>query len=118
MPLEDRKRLLRRVVRDTPSVRYLTHVDEDGEDLHAAAAAHGVEGIIAKLRRSTYDPGKRSRAWLKIKIRREQELVVVGFETGKGSHADLGALLVATHEDGRVPVRGRGRQRHRYPDPA
>jgi bifunctional non-homologous end joining protein LigD len=100
VPLEDRKRLLRRVVRDTGSVRYLAHVDEDGEDLHAAAAAHGVEGIIAKLKRSTYDPGKRSRAWLKVKVRREQELVVVGFETGKGTHADLGALLVATHEDG------------------
>ena len=25
---------------------------------------------------------------------------MVGFETGKGSHADLGALLVATHEEG------------------
>ncbi|MCY7418028.1 MAG: DNA ligase D, partial [Chloroflexi bacterium] len=98
VPLEDRKRLLRRVVRDTPRVRYLSHVDEDGDALYAAAAEHGVEGIIAKLRRSTYDPGKRSRAWLKIKIRREQELVVVGFETGKGSHAALGALLVATHE--------------------
>jgi len=98
VPLEDRKRLLRRVVRDTASVRYLSHVDEDGDALYAAAAEHGVEGIIAKLRRSTYDPGKRSRAWLKVKIRREQELVVVAFETGKGSHAALGALLVATHE--------------------
>ena len=99
VPLEDRKRLLRRVVRDTPGVRYLSHIDADGLDLYAAAEAHGVEGIIAKLRRSTYDPGKRSRAWLKIKIRREQELVVVGYETGKGSHADLGALLVATFDD-------------------
>jgi bifunctional non-homologous end joining protein LigD len=100
VPLEDRKRLLRRVIRDTASVRFLGHVVEDGEDLHDAAAEHRVEGIIAKLRRSTYEPGKRSRAWLKVKIRREQELVVVGFETGKGSHAALGSLLVATHEDG------------------
>jgi bifunctional non-homologous end joining protein LigD len=100
VPLEDRKRLLRRVVRDTGQVRYLAHVETDGLDLYAAARAHGVEGIIAKLRGSTYDAGKRTRAWLKMKIRREQELAVVGFETGQGSHARLGSLLVATYEDG------------------
>lgn len=98
--LEDRKRLLRRVLRDTDRVRYLSHIETDGEALFDAAREHGVEGIIAKLRGSTYDPGKRTRAWLKMKIRREQELVVVGFELGQGSHARLGSLLVATFEDG------------------
>ncbi|MEZ4597032.1 MAG: DNA ligase D [Chloroflexota bacterium] len=97
---EDRKRLLRRVIRDTGQVRYLSHVDTDGLDLFEAARANGVEGIVAKLRRSTYDPGRRSRAWLKVKIRHEQELVVVGFEPGRGSHARLGSLLVATFDDG------------------
>ncbi len=100
VPLEDRKRLLRRVLRDTSRVRYVSHIDTDGLDLYAAAESHGVEGIIAKLRRSAYEPGRRSRSWLKVKIRREQELVVVGFEPGKGSHARLGSLLVATHEGG------------------
>lgn len=100
VPLEDRKRLLRRIIRDRGQVRYLGHVETDGLDLYEAARSHGVEGIIAKLRRSTYDPGKRTRAWLKVKIRREQELVVVGFELGQGSHARLGSLLVATFEEG------------------
>jgi bifunctional non-homologous end joining protein LigD len=100
VPLEDRKRLLRRVLRDTGQVRFLTHIDGDGLDLYEAARSHGVEGIIAKLRRSPYDAGKRTRSWLKMKIRREQELVVVGFELGQGSHARLGSLLVATFEDG------------------
>jgi len=100
VPLEDRKRLLRRVIRDRGQVRYLSHVETDGLDLYAAARANRVEGVIAKLRRSTYDPGRRTKAWLKVKIRREQELVVVGFELGQGSHARLGSLLVATFEDG------------------
>ena len=43
-------------------------------------------------------PAERTRWWLKVKARREQELVLVGYEPGKGSHRDLGALLVATHE--------------------
>ncbi len=106
VPLEDRKRLLRRVLRDTGQVRYLGHVEADGLDLFAAAREHGVEGIIAELRRSPYESGKRSRAWLKMKIRREQELVVVGFELGQGSHARLGSLLVATYEDGGLRYAG------------
>jgi bifunctional non-homologous end joining protein LigD len=106
VPLEERKKLLRSITRQHPHVRYLSHVTADGVDFHAAAEARGLEGIVAKLRRSHYEPGRRSRSWLKIKIRREQELIVVGYEPGKGSHADLGALLVAVHEGGRLRYAG------------
>ena len=71
---------------------------EHGEEFQAAVITQELEGSIAKLRASRYEPGRRSRSWLKIKARREQELVVIGYEPGKGSHADLGALLVATRE--------------------
>jgi bifunctional non-homologous end joining protein LigD len=100
VPLEDRKRLLKARLRPHPQVRYLSHIAEDGELLHASVAEQGLEGVIAKLRRSRYESGRRSRAWLKIKVRRDQELVVVGYEPGQGTHADLGSLLVATFEDG------------------
>jgi bifunctional non-homologous end joining protein LigD len=99
VPLEHRKRLLRSVLRDHPVVRYGSHVEEDGEAFLAAVAERGLEGMVAKLRGSPYEPGKRSRYWLKVKVRREQEVVVVGYEPGKGSHKDLGALLVAVAED-------------------
>jgi bifunctional non-homologous end joining protein LigD len=106
VPLEERKRLLKSLVRDHSQVRYLTHVVEDGEAFHEAAAAQELEGIIAKLRASRYEPGRRSRAWLKIKIRREQELVVIGYEPGKGTHRELGALLVAVHDGGALRYAG------------
>ena len=98
VPLEERKKLLRSITREHAQVRYLTHIAGDGDAFHAAARGRSLEGIVAKLRRSRYEPGRRSRSWLKIKIRREQELVVVGYEPGKGSHADLGALLAAVYE--------------------
>ena len=98
VPLEERKKLLRSVLRDHPSVRFGGHVEADGRDFHEAVAGQGLEGIIAKLRTSRYEPGRRSRSWLKIKIRREQEVVVVGYEPGKGSHADLGSLILAVRE--------------------
>lgn len=98
VPLEERKRLLQLVLREHPSVRYVSHVLAHGEDFQRAVVEQGLEGSVAKLRRSRYEPGRRSRSWLKIRARREQELVLVGYEPGKGSHRDLGALLVATHE--------------------
>jgi bifunctional non-homologous end joining protein LigD len=97
VPLEERKRLLRLVLRDHRSVRYVSHVLEHGEDFQRAVIAQDLEGCVAKLRRSRYEPGKRVRTWLKVKARREQEVVVVGYEPGQGSHRDLGSLLVATH---------------------
>jgi bifunctional non-homologous end joining protein LigD len=67
-----------------------------------AAAERGLEGIVAKRRASRYEPGKRSRDWLKIKLRREQELVVVGWLPGQGSHAELGSVIVAVNADGNL----------------
>jgi bifunctional non-homologous end joining protein LigD len=98
VPLETRKALLRAVLREHPSVRFVSHVLEHGEELQRAVVAQGLEGSLAKLRRSVYEPGKRSRSWLKIKSRREAELVVIGYEPGQGRHQDLGALLVATFD--------------------
>lgn len=95
VPLEERKRLLRSRLREHPLVRYAGHVEADGEAFFAAADAQDLEGIVAKLRRSHYEPGRRSRSWLKLKIRQEQEVVVVGFLPGQGSHADLGSLILA-----------------------
>jgi bifunctional non-homologous end joining protein LigD len=98
VPLEQRKRLLRSVLGEHPVVRFGSHIETDGTDFHAAVAEQGMEGMVAKLRTSRYEPGKRSRAWLKVKIRREQEAVVVGYEPGKGSHAELGSLILGLYE--------------------
>ena len=98
MPLEERKKLLKISLREHAVVQYAKHIERDGEEFYAAAGKLGLEGIVAKLRRSRYEPGRRSKSWLKIKIRRDQELVVVGYEPGKGSAAELGALLVAVYE--------------------
>ena len=100
VPLEDRKRLLRSVVRDSPSVRYAGHVDGDGEAFYSVVAERGLEGMVAKLRRSRYEPGRRSGSWLKIKRRRDQEFVIGGWTPRAGSNADLGALLIGVHEGG------------------
>jgi bifunctional non-homologous end joining protein LigD len=99
VPLESRKQLLRSILRaDDRRVRFADHVIGEGLEFLEAARAQDLEGIIAKHRRSVYEPGKRSRSWLKIKIRPEQELVVGGYTPGEGAAKELGALVVGVYE--------------------
>ena len=101
VPLEERKRFLRARLRSHPLVRFAGHVVADGEAFFDAARAQELEGIVAKLRRSPYEPGRRSKSWLKLKVRSEQEVVVVGWLPGQGTHADLGSLILAVRSGDR-----------------
>jgi bifunctional non-homologous end joining protein LigD len=107
VPLEDRKRLLRSVLKEHPRVRFASHVDGEGKAFFAAAQANRLEGMIAKLRRSRYEPGRRSTAWLKLKIRPEQELVVGGWTPGEGKATELGAVAVGVYDDGKLRFTGK-----------
>ncbi len=54
------------------------------------------EGIVAKRTDSTYQPGRRSRHWIKIKNFRDLEVVVVGWSPGAGRReGTIGSLLLA-----------------------
>jgi len=49
--------------------------------------------LIAKIASSPYEPGMRSRSWLKVKVRGESEFVIGGFTLPQGSRTEFGALL-------------------------
>src|SRR5215212_6826481 len=106
-PLEERRRLLAAALRPDPRVRFSEHVEGEGLAAFAAAKERRLEGIMAKDRRSPYQPGLRTLTWQKIKIRPEQELVVGGWTTGIGAATDLGALLVGIYEDGELRYAGK-----------
>jgi bifunctional non-homologous end joining protein LigD len=105
--LEERRRLLANALRPESRVRFSEHVDGDGVSAFAAAKERRLEGIMAKDRRSPYEPGRRTLTWQKIKIRPEQELVVGGWTTGIGAATDLAALLVGVYEDGELRYAGK-----------
>ncbi len=107
VPLEERKRLLRSLLREHPRVRFADHVVGDGTAFFEAARTNGLEGIVAKHRRGRYEPGRRSQTWLKIKVRPEQELVVGGWTPGEGNAKDLGAVVVGVYEGDRLRYAGK-----------
>src|SRR4029078_10582404 len=96
-----------RHLKETCRVRYASHVVGDGEAFMEAARERGLEGVVAKLRRSRYEPGRRTPAWLKLKIRPEQELVVGGWTPGEGNARDLGAVAVGVYEGDKLRFAGK-----------
>ena len=106
-PMEERKRLLASVLRTDPRVRLSEHIDGEGVAFFEGARNRGLEGIMAKDRHAPYEPGKRTLAWQKVKIRPEQELVVGGWTRGTGRAVDLGALLVGVYEKGALQYAGK-----------
>jgi bifunctional non-homologous end joining protein LigD len=57
-----------------------------------------LEGIVAKKLQSIYEPGRRSPAWIKIKLISRQEFVIGGWTLEEGTEERLGALLVGYYE--------------------
>lgn len=106
IPLTWRKRLLRKHFHFTDPLRYTTHRVKDGEAAYRAACDRGDEGVIAKRADSVYE-GRRSANWLKFKCSRDQEFVVVGYTSPKGSRVGLGALLLGYHDDGELVYAGK-----------
>jgi bifunctional non-homologous end joining protein LigD len=76
------------------------YVVGQGAALLAASAEQHLEGVVAKRLGSTYQPGARSRDWIKVKTIARQELVVGGWMPGKGKRThSIGALLLGVYED-------------------
>ncbi|MFJ9821308.1 ATP-dependent DNA ligase [Streptomyces sp. NPDC101151] len=64
---------------------------------------HGLEGLVCKRLDSVYEPGVRSRAWIKIRNMRSEDVIVGGWLPGKGRLTGLpGALLVGQRAGGRL----------------
>jgi len=86
----------------------LSPVYEDGEALLAATREQGLEGVVAKKAASTYRPGQRSTAWVKVPHRLSRTCVVGGWRPQTDTTRTVGALLVgAPDADGALHYVGR-----------
>ncbi|HTZ43319.1 MAG TPA: non-homologous end-joining DNA ligase [Jatrophihabitans sp.] len=67
----------------------------DGPALLAATREQGLEGVVAKRRTAGYQPGQRSRDWIKTLNRHQQACLVGGWRRQNGTSAErIGALLL------------------------
>ena len=79
---------------------------KDGLAAYRVAKRRGYEGLVAKDLASPYVAG-RSRSWLKVKVRREDEFVIVGYTPPRGSRERFGALLLGAYDRGRLRYVGK-----------
>jgi bifunctional non-homologous end joining protein LigD len=100
-----RERLAQLLDKRNKTVQFSESFD-DGDALFEAAEAQGFEGIIGKRARSTYQPGRRSREWVKVKTHGRQEFVIGGYTRGEGRRANsFGSLLLGVYDEGADKLR-------------
>ena len=107
-PIEDRKAKLEELLKTNPGViRYSVSFTKDVHGLLNRVRSLGLEGLIGKRSGSRYEPGKRTGAWIKIKLHFEQEFVIGGYTQPEGARKYFGALLVGFYEDKKFKFAGR-----------
>jgi bifunctional non-homologous end joining protein LigD len=106
LPLRERKRLLERLLPREGPIRFVDHIEAAGTALFEEVRRQRLEGIVAKRAELPYRGG-RSDGWLKIRVDRTADFVVVGFTLPDGSRLGLGALHLGQYRDGELLYSGR-----------
>lgn len=98
LKLLQRKRILEALLPQSDEIIYSKHIVGKGAKALKEAEKLEGEGLIAKKVDSKYLINKRSKEWLKIKITKEQEMVIGGFTDPKGGRSGFGSLLLGYYE--------------------
>jgi bifunctional non-homologous end joining protein LigD len=94
-PLSARRKLLVSVLKKAPpNIRISEGLQGSTADLLRVASEFGLEGLVAKRLSSVYESGRRSGAWVKVKLTRSQEFVIGGYTMPEGNRKYFGSLLV------------------------
>jgi ATP-dependent DNA ligase len=80
-----------------PAARFSESFQVPADQMVAAVRSQGLEGIVAKRRTSSYESGRRSGAWVKMRIGGGQEFVIGGYTP---SSKNFDALLVGYYDAG------------------
>lgn len=106
VPLLERKQFLKSLIPENDIFKYSDHVEEDGETLYKFAADNRQEGIIAKLKNSKYEPGRRTKTWLKIKAVMQQEAIICGYTAPRGGRKHFGSLILGLRDGNQLQYIG------------
>ncbi len=105
-PFSERRAALEQSVNPSSSLILSARLDANGIKAFEIAKRKGFEGLIAKDLSSKYISG-RSPAWLKVKVRKEDEFVIAGFTEPSGARRYFGALLLGIHTRGKLEYVGK-----------
>ena len=98
-PLSVRRKSLKNAIESGNVLLIAERLAENGFRAYRLAKRRGFEGVVAKDAASPYVEG-RSRYWLKVKIRKEEEFIIGGYTEPAGSRKYFGALLLGAYKQG------------------
>ena len=108
VPYAERRRALEDLALDSAGVQVPRSHVGGGADLLEVTRRQGLEGVVAKRLSAPYEPGRRSRCWIKVKNHRHQEVVIGGWLAGSGNRQGrIGALLAGHYEGPSLRFAGR-----------
>jgi bifunctional non-homologous end joining protein LigD len=107
-PLTERKGALAKLLEGAPDIiRFSASLTGDIKVLMAKARELGLEGLVGKKSNAVYESGRRTGAWVKIKLTNQQEFVIGGFTLPEGGRQYFGAILVGYYQDGELRFAGK-----------
>ncbi|TDD51597.1 DNA polymerase LigD [Kribbella antibiotica] len=72
----------------------------DGNEALELAMSTGLEGVVAKRRRSRYLPGRRSADWIKVKPVQTRDVILCGWHPGEGNReGKIGSFYIAAYTE-------------------
>src|SRR5262245_9568940 len=104
-PLDERRAALSKAVEGT-SILNSEPLPGAVDRIEEAVRELRLEGVVAKRRSSLYEPGRRSKSWIKVKFNRRQEFVIGGF---KPNTLNFESLVVGYYEGRKLLFAGRVR---------
>jgi bifunctional non-homologous end joining protein LigD len=105
VPLDERRDALRTVV-DGSGLLLSDALPGTPDEITKAVKRLHLEGVVAKRRRSFYEPGRRSDAWIKVRFALHQEFVVGGY---KPNATNFDSVVVGHYEGKRLLSSGKVR---------
>src|SRR6516225_7911586 len=107
-PLSARRKMLADLPKNPPEhIRLSDELRGTKDELLRVAQEFGLEGLVAKKKSSVYESGRRSGAWVKLKITKSQEFVIGGYTLPEGSRSHFGSLLVGYQSPEGLMLAGR-----------
>lgn len=100
---QERRERLEACVVPLPILQVSPSTIGNGVALFDAVAQQHMEGVMGKKLTSTYEPGGRSKYWLKFKTTFDADVVIVGWSGGTGAReGTVGSLVMALYDQGEL----------------
>lgn len=106
LPLTERKEILKLIAPQSDNIRVSEIFEEGAREFFEEAKKNEAGGYYCEKADSRYNPGFRSKEWMKIKTETRQEAIISGYTRNENTSKKFSALLLGVYENGELQFIG------------